>query len=136
METLMISKRDGMYDIRPLVNMLSTSKDGMYRVEVTRVRNHRSLDQNAWLWGCIYPMLLNAMIQAGWDNVTTAEDVHEFFKSIMSDNKAVNRVTGEVVTFPKSTAKMTTTEFCAYCEKLRDYGQEFLGVTIPDPIKQ
>ena len=30
---------------------------------------------------------------------------------------------------------MDTVTFSAYCEKLRDYAREFLGVEIPDPDK-
>jgi hypothetical protein len=30
---------------------------------------------------------------------------------------------------------MDTVTFSTYCEKLRDYGREYLGVEIPDPIK-
>ena len=44
----------------------------------------------------------------------------------------VNR---EIVEFPSSTATMDTVQFSTYCEKLREYGREFLGIEIPDPDK-
>lgn len=57
-----------------------------------------------------------------------------YLKQLFSDKKVLNRQTGEVVTIPSSTKEMDTTTFSAYCEKLRDYGREFLGVEIPDPM--
>lgn len=134
MESIILNKKAGHCDIRPLINHFSAVRDGMYRVEVYQCRNYRSNAQNSWLWGCIYPILLNAMVAEGWENMTTSEDVHEFFKSLLCGKKIVNRTTGEVVTIPNSTARMDTSQFSEYCERLRDYGREYLGVEIPDPI--
>ena len=79
-------------------------------------------------------MLLDGLLEAGWE-FTTVEQVHEFFKSIMAKESVVNRHTGEIVEFPSSTATMNTVQFSTYCDKLRDYGREFLGIEIPDPDK-
>ena len=119
--------------MRPLINWLTLARDGSYRIEVTKVRGRRSNDQNAWLWGCIYPLLRQGMNALGWDEMTSDEEVHEYFKQLLADKKIVNRLTGETVTIPSSTAAMDTMEFSAYCEKLRDYGREYLGIEIPDP---
>ena len=76
--------------------------DGIYRIEVTKVRKPRSLDQNGWLFGCIYPILLDALLEAGWEFVSV-EQVHEFVKAQMTADKVVNKHTGEIVEFPCST---------------------------------
>lgn len=136
METMILTKQQGVYDLRQLINYFAMVRDGMYRIEVHSVRDKRSNAQNAWLWGCIYPCLRNAMVAEGWDNVETDEDVHEFFKSLLGGKQIVNRTTGESITIPSSTAKMDTAQFCEYCERLRDYGREYLGVDIPDPIRR
>ena len=129
---LLVEKRGGLFNLRPLYDWLRGAPDGLYRLDVARVRRRRTLDQNGWLWGCIYPMLLDALIEQGWE-FTSCEEVHEYFKSLMTSKSVVNRHTAEVVTFPGSTAAMDTVTFGSYCERLREYGSEYLGIDIPDP---
>lgn len=132
MEKLLVDKKNGLFNLKPLYEWFKHQLDGMYRIEVKRVRKPRSNDQNGWLWGCIYPILLDALLDAGYEFVSV-EQVHEFFKSQMTADKVVNRHTGEILTFPGSTATMDTLTFSTYCEKLREYGKEYLNVKIPDP---
>jgi len=131
---ILIEKIGGLFNLKPLFDILRTSQDGEYQISIKRVRKPRSNDQNGWLWGCIYPMLLDALIDAGWE-FTDTEQVHEFFKSQMTTDKVVNKHTGEIIEFPESTAQMDTLTFSTYCEKLRDYGREYLNIEIPDPDK-
>lgn len=79
------------------------------------MRKPRSNDQNGWLWGCIYPMLLDALLEAGWEFVSV-EQVHEYFKNMLAKDSVVNKHTGEIVEFPTSTATMDTLTFSTYCE--------------------
>lgn len=79
-------------------------------------------------------MLLEALLDAGWEFVSV-EQVHEFFKARITSESVVNRHTGEIVEFPSSTATMNTVQFSTYCERLREYGREYLNVEIPDPDK-
>lgn len=134
MEQMVLHKQNGIYDLRPLVNFFAGVPDGVYRIEVKKVRKNRSLDQNGWLWGCIYPLLLNALNAAGWE-LLTVNQVHEFFKSLLAKQTVLNKQTGEIVEIPWSTAEMDTVQFSTYCEALRDYAREYLGVEIPDPNK-
>ena len=85
-------------------------------------------------FSCIYPMLLDALLDVGWE-FTSVEQVHEFFKAQMTADKVVNKHTGEIIQFPASTAQMDTLTFSTYCEQLRTYAREFLNVEIPDPDK-
>ena len=133
METLLVEKKDGLYDLRPLINWMSRACDGTYKIDLRMVRRRRSNDQNAWLWGCIYPLLRQALNGQGWE-FTTDEQVHEFMKVQMSEDKVINKHTGEIIEIPRSTKEMDTVTFSTYCDKLRDYGREYLGVEIPDPI--
>lgn len=135
METTFILKHNGYFDISNLNQWFWNAPDGHYRVEIKRVRRKRTLEQNGWLFGCIYPMLLKALNDAGWDDITTVEQVHEYFKSLLWKQRIVNRHTGEIVEIPYSTTEMDTVQFSTYCEKLRDYGREYLGIEIPDPDK-
>ena len=134
METYLLEKQNGSFDLRPLINWLSFAKDGFYKIDVQLVRRHRTLDQNRWLWGCVYPLLRQGLNAQGWE-FTDDGQVHEFFKAQMAADKVVNRHTGEIIEIPCSTREMDTVTFSTYCEKLRDYGREYLGVEIPDPVK-
>ncbi len=131
---VVVEKVNGLFNLNKLYVWFVQALDGIYLVEVKKVRKPRSNDQNAWLWGCIYPLLLDAMIDAGWE-FTNTEQLHEFFKAQMTADEVVNRETGEIIKFPSSTSRMSTTEFSAYCEKLREYARQYLNVEIPDPDK-
>lgn len=132
MAKVLVEKKGGLFNLAPLYSWFSQVCDGIYRIEVNKVRKPRSNDQNGWLWGCIYPMLLEALLDAGWEFVSV-EQVHEFFKAQMTADKVVNKHTGEIIEFPGSTAMMDTVTFSTYCEKLREYAREFLNIEIPDP---
>lgn len=134
MKKTVIEKANGLFNLKPLYDLFNSALDGFYRVEVKKVRKPRTNDQNAWLWGCIYPLMLDALIDAGWEFVST-EQVHEYFKAYMTKDKVINKHTGEIIEFPGSTASMDTVTFSTYCEKLREYASEYLGVDIPDPDK-
>ena len=107
--------------------------DGTYSVSIKRIRKNRSNDQNGWLWGCIYPMLLDALIDVGWDEFTNLEQVHEFCKMKFTTETIVNKHTGEIVTIPHSTKAMNTIEFSSYTDKIREFASEYLNTEIPDP---
>lgn len=132
MAKVLVEKKGGLFNLAPLYSWFSQVCDGIYRIEVKKVRKPRSNDQNGWLWGCIYPMLLEALLDAGWEFVSV-EHVHEFFKAQMTADKVMNKHTGEIIEFPGSTAMMDTVTFSTYCEKLREYAREFLNIEIPDP---
>ena len=100
---VLIEKKGGLFNLRPLYDLFSHSVDGIYQVIVKKVRKPRSNDQNGWLWGC------------------------------MTKDKVVNKHTGEIIEFPGSTATMDTLTFSTYCEKLREYALEYLNIEIPDP---
>lgn len=127
-----IEKSGGLFNLKPLYDFFNKAVDGIYRIEPKKVRKPRSNDQNGWLWACIYPMLLDALLNEGWE-FTSVEQVHEFFKAQMTADKVINKHTGEIITFPGSTATMDTLAFSAYCEKLREYALEYLNLDIPDP---
>lgn len=69
------------------------------------------------------------------DGLFTLRPVYEFFKAHLSSEKVINKYSGDIIEFPQSTAEMDTATFSAYCEKLRDYASEYLGIDIPDPDK-
>ena len=130
----LIDKIDGYFNLRTLTEFFRTASNGCYMINITKQRKGRTLNQNDWLWGCVYPILLDGLLDAGWE-FTSVEQVHEFFKKQMAQDKVVNFTTGEIVEIPKSTATMDTQQFSMYVDALRAYADEFLNVTIPEPDK-
>ena len=131
---ILIDKVDGYFNLQNLYSFFRATPDGSYMLSITKQRKGRTLNQNEWLWGCVYPILLDALLDAGWE-FTSVEQVHEFFKKLMAQDRVVNYETGEIVEIPKSTATMDTQQFSTYIDKLREYAEEFLNVTIPSPDK-
>lgn len=130
----LIDKIDGYFNIRTITEFFRTASNGCYMINITKQRKGRTINQNDWLWGCVYPILLDGLLDAGWE-FTSVEQVHEFFKKQMTQDKVVNYTTGEIVEIPMSTAIMDTHQFSMYIDALRAYAEDFLNVTIPEPDK-
>ena len=107
-----------------------------YWEEITPFHRAHTDKQRKWLFGSIYARMFQPLIDAGCDHITSIDEVHKFCKVLIGGKNIVNKYTGEVVKIPTSTKKMTTVEFCTYCDKCRDYALEFLGEEIPDPIEK
>ena len=120
-------------DLSELEQTAKLLPDGTYGVELTRLRNPRTSMQNRYLWAVVYPHVLQGLRDAGWDDFTGTEEVHEYMKARFGATKAVNKNTGEIVEFPSSTAKMDTGQMSAYIDKVRDFAQEYLNTYIPEP---
>lgn len=127
-----VKKENGRFDLQGVYMFFRAAADGSYALKIRKLHKARTLPQNDYLWGVVYPALLDGLIDAGWE-FTSCEQVHENFKAIMASEKVVNRDTGEVIEFPGSTAAMNTVQFSAYVDKLREYARKWLNVDIPEP---
>lgn len=127
-----VKKENGRFDLQGVYMFFRAAADGSYALKIRKLHKARTLNQNDYLWGVVYPALLDGLIDAGWE-FTSCEQVHENFKAIMASEKVVNRDTGEVIEFPGSTAAMNTVQFSAYVDKLREYARKWLNVDIPEP---
>ena len=107
--------------------------DGLYSVQVKKYRNTRTNNQNAYLWGVVYPAVMQGFIDMGWDEITNVDMVHEIFKAKFLTTEAVNKHTGELISFPLSTAKMDTQQFTTYVDQITDFAREHLKIEIPAP---
>ena len=109
--------------------------NGDYIFTVTPNRKTRSNQQNAYLWGVVYPAVLLGLKDAGWE-ITHEEQVHEYCKQAFAAREVINKDTGEVLSLPSSTARMQTAEFNAYVDKIKAFALEYLNVTIPEPNEE
>jgi hypothetical protein len=107
------------------------------RVEVTveKKKKTRSLEQNKYLWGVVYPCALHGFLEAGNEGISV-DDVHNFFKErhLPKGKEIVIPKTGEVVTVSKSTTMLSTTEMMHYVEMIAKDCAEFFGIVIPEPM--
>ena len=109
--------------------------NGDYIFTVTPNRKTRSNQQNAYLWGVVYPAVLFGLQDAGWE-ITHEEQVHEYCKQAFAAREVINKDTGEVLSLPSSTARMQTAEFNVYVDKIKAFAFEYLNVTIPEPNEE
>lgn len=109
--------------------------NGDYIFTVTPNRKTRSNQQNAYLWGVVYPAVLLGLKDAGWE-ITHEEQVHEYCKQAFAAREVINKDTGEVLSLPNSTARMQTAEFNVYVDKIKAFALEYLNITIPEPNEE
>ena len=108
---------------------------GDYVITITHDRKTRSTQQNAYLWGIVYPAVLFGLQDAGWE-IIDEEQVHEYCKQAFAAREVINKDTGEVLSLPNSTARMQTAEFNVYVDKIKAFAFEYLNITIPEPNEE
>ena len=62
---IQVIKKGGRFDLRTVYEAFRGFADGVYMLTAKRIRKIRSNDQNSYLWGCVYPLMLDALIDAG-----------------------------------------------------------------------
>lgn len=99
-------------------------------VGISRARANRSLNQNAWYWGVIVELLSE---HTGY----TPDEMHEALKAKFIPKRLAiqdgNGVIKDDLVIGGSTTGMNKSEFGEYCESIRRWAAEDLGLDIPDP---
>ena len=109
---------------------LKRMRDGEVTVTIERARAARSLQQSRWYWGVIVDLLSE---HTGF----TPDEMHEVLKAKFLPKKLSvadqnGEIQGEFV-IGGSTTKLGKNDFSDYCEAIRRWAAEELGVVIPDP---
>lgn len=109
---------------------LGKMRDGELRVSITRAHATRSLNQNAWYWGCVVGLVAE---HTGY----TSDEIHEIYKGkFLPKRLAMANRNGEICgefVVGGTTTRLNTTEFSEYCEAIREWAADELDVDIPDP---
>lgn len=113
-------------------DLLNDLPKGKYKLTVEKYFKKSSPAQFGWLYACVYPLSLIALNDAGYEFVNL-DEVDQFWKSMFANKEILNRETGEIMNIPKSKSEFVTVDQMAYCEKIRQYCAEYLGVNLPDP---
>ncbi len=104
----------------------SLPKDKAWRVVVEEFKPRRSLSQNAYLFGVVYPALLAHL--DGWE----ADDVHEYFLGEHFGWETLEGLGRKRVKPLRRSSKLTKQEFSDYIAFIQKRAAE-IGVFIPDP---
>jgi len=92
----------------------------------------RSVQQNRFLWGTVYPIALQGFNDLGW-NLYNEDEVHGIFSTLFLTRQRINEVTGDIISFVQSTTSLSTLDFSDYWKKIQQYTAENLNSYIPDP---
>jgi hypothetical protein len=104
------------------------SKDGAktWKVEIGEHEQTRSNEQNRYLWGVVYPIILASL--PGWD----ADDVHEYFLGEHYGWETLEGLGRKRLKPLRRSSKLSTKEFKEHCAFIQRAMAE-RGVDIPDP---
>lgn len=114
---------------------LKNLSDGNYKIVIEKIYNKRSNPQNAYLWGVVYPIVKQGLIDAGFDEFKQDFDLemtHEMLKLrfLKRDTRSDE---GNIIVFLGSTRKLSTVEFMEYLSSIQKWSSEYLNIVIPDP---
>lgn len=113
-----------------LAAQLETLRDGTYEIRLERKRASRSQEQNAWYWACLVGLVAE---HTGY----SPDEIHEIYKAKFIPKRVSfadsnGEIKGEFV-IGGTTTRLTTVQFSDYCEAIRQWAADELGVVIPDP---
>lgn len=104
---------------------------GVYRIDLVRVRNQRTLSQNAYFHGVIVPLVARA-----WSAIEGYEvgpwEAKARLKDMFLRVPVVNRSTGEVTGwYTRGTSDLDVPEMSAFIERCIAFARDDLGVEVP-----
>ncbi len=113
-----------------MASVLSRWRDGDVVVSIAPRRATRSQQQNRWYWGVVVEMLSD---HTGY----TPDEIHDVLKAkFLPKRLAVSDGNGEIrgeFVIGGSSRQLDKNEFAEFCESVRRWAAEDLGVVIPDP---
>ena len=80
---------------KPIKEAIASFEGKEIILTISKKSKRRSNDQNAYLWGVVYPIIKNGLKEQGYNQITT-EQVHELLKGQFCKEEIVNENTGEI----------------------------------------
>jgi hypothetical protein len=118
---------------RDLISEVIQSLEGKdIVIIIEKKRKKRSNPQNAYYFGLVIPMMKQGFYNSLGEHVGT-DEIHTFLKNRFLFKEIVNENNAEIIKMPQSTTELTTIQFEEYLDKIREFGLEFLNITIPLP---
>lgn len=117
-----------------LKKAIQSLPDGRYYWKLER-KNKRSINQNSYIHGVLFPELAKAFIEQGYKPFDE-EAAKDWAKRRFLTVRAVNEETGDVVEYTRKTSSLTTTELSEFIEDVIRFAAENLNYEIPMPGEQ
>ena len=103
-------------------------------ITVEKKKRKRSLNQNAFYWGCVVPICKEGLTEVGYR--VTMDETHEYLKKQFLKKELVNENTAEILETTGSSSELTTSEFMDYLAEIQQWASEYLNTYVPDPNEQ
>jgi hypothetical protein len=105
---------------------------GNYTLTIEKYKKKASYSQFGWLYGAIYPQMLIALNDAGYE-FATVEEVDQFCKMMWASKEVLNPETGELMKLPMNKREFLTIDHMGYVSCIRKFAAEYLSTNIVDP---
>ena len=117
-------------NLTKLVAFLSAlPRDQAWQLTIKEWKRTRSNDQNAYLWGVVYPTILQHL--PGWD----ADDLHEYFLGEHFGWSTLEGLGRKRLKPLRRSSKLSTTEFSDHVAFIQRAMAE-KGIYVPDPNEE
>lgn len=103
---------------------------------IQKKANKRTLPQNDYFHGVLFPEFKNALRSVGYDEVKTNEQAKEIVKKMFLVASVTNKETGEVLEYIKNTRDLTTEEGTNLIDEVIKFAAENMNYQIPYPNEQ
>lgn len=109
--------------------LTNLSHDKAWSVTVEELKTTRSNQQNRFLWGIVYPLLLVRL--PGWDSA----DVHDYFLGEWAGWQRLEGLGRSRLKPIKRSSRLSTTEFSDFVAFIQRKAAE-MGIDIPEPNEE
>ena len=108
-----------------------------FLVTYSKIFKKRSIEQNAYLHGYIFPEVLKGMIDIGYSPSEVDEaTVKMYLKDKFLRRDVVNEKTGEVISIVRNTSELSTVEFMQFVDDIIKWAAEYLDIELMLPNEQ
>ena len=114
-------------------NSLSLLPDGNYTVIVEKRKKIRSSQSNRYYF-LLVGLIRDRLIDLGHD--VDSEMTHEMLKGRLLYSEMLDETTGEIIKIPRSTKKLSNSEFAEYIEDVKRFSAEVLDLVLPNANEQ
>jgi hypothetical protein len=119
--------------VRNMAKRMIDQARGIWSFEMKRCRAQRSLAQNAYLWGVVYPHVAAGARDTWGVKDFGINDAHELCRDRYLKRDVVNQSTGEVTgRILLSTGSLDKPEFATYVDNIILFAAEYLRTEIPE----
>ncbi len=118
--------------VRQMAKRMIDQARGLHRWELVKCRDQRTLSQNAYLWGVVYPHVAAGLAEAWGERSVDPARAHVECGLMFLSEPVVDMRTGEVRPGKvRSTTALNTAECADYIEKIIQFAADYLHMDIP-----